>query len=363
MRFLGSRWLRLGMTTRILALSLAALVVAVAALGTLRATSEIQQADQRRLERLTARLALFEALLASYGGTVALEGDTLKLGGTVLNGRNDITDIVGEGGMVATIFAGDRRVATSVRRPDGTRAVGTTLAAGPAHEASIGRGETYLGRNTILGQDYTTIYKPLREAGGRQVGLLFVGIPMADSIAARDAAIRDALVGGLALAVVMGGVIALVVLATLRPLRRLIDQVVKVGAGQTDEVPQGQERGDEVGRLARAIEALRHGVADAFQSRQMLDTCRAAWCWPMPAPASGWPPPTRRHGACSAMRARPASPGGTWRRCTRAWAACARCWPTRPGFRTARAWPWGRNGATSPFRRCATAPAPIPAPC
>ncbi len=271
MGFLGSRWLRLGMTTRILVLALAALVVAVAGLGGLRASTEIRQAEQLRLERLTARLALFEALLASYGGAVALEGETLKLGGMVLNGRSDITDIVGEGGMVATIFAGDRRVATSVRRPDGTRAVGTTLAAGPAKEAAIGRGETYLGRNTILEQDYTTIYKPLRDAGGQQVGLLFVGIPMADSIAARDAVVRDTLVGGVALAVVMGGVIALVVLATLRPLRRLIDQVVKVGAGQTDEVPEGQARGDEVGRLARAIETLRHGVADAFQSRQMLE--------------------------------------------------------------------------------------------
>ena len=157
MGFLGSRWLRLGMTTRILVLALAALVVAVAALGGLRASTEIRQAEKLRLERLTARLALFEALLASYGGAVALEGETLELGGMVLNRRSDITDIVGEGGMVATIFAGDRRVATSVRRPDGTRAVGTTLAAGPAKEAAIGRGETYLGHNSILGHDYTTI--------------------------------------------------------------------------------------------------------------------------------------------------------------------------------------------------------------
>ena len=98
-----------------------------------------------------------------------------------------------------------------------------------------------------------------------------MGIPMADSIAARDAVVCETLGGGVALAVVMGGVIALVVLATLPPLRRLIDQVVKVGAGQTDEVPEGQARGDEVGRLARGIETLRHGVADAFQSRQMRE--------------------------------------------------------------------------------------------
>ncbi len=266
-----SAWLRLGLTARILLVSLLALAGVVGTLEAVRTMRAIEQADAQRLERLTARLGMFEGVLAAMGGPVSLQGDTLMLGSVALNGRNDIVDIVGQGGMVATIFAGDRRVATSVRRPDGSRAVGTTLAAGPARDASIGRGETYLGRNTILEREYATIYRPLRDGAGKQVGLLFVGVPLADADAVRDAAVRDAVTGGLSLALAMGLAVMLVVLATLRPLGRLTEQVVRVGAGETGIVPLGQERGDEVGRLARAIETLRHGVADAFQSRQMVE--------------------------------------------------------------------------------------------
>ncbi len=82
-------------------------------------------------------------------------------------------------GSVATIFKkeGDDflRIATSLKKEDGSRAVGTTLdRAHPAYKLLL-RGETYVGKATLFGKDYMTKYVPVRDSSGNIVGVLFVG--------------------------------------------------------------------------------------------------------------------------------------------------------------------------------------------
>ena len=84
-------------------------------------------------------------------------------------------------GGVATIFAaaGDDflRVTTSLKKQDGSRAVGTML--GPKHPAFdlMKAGKTYLGRADLFGRTYMTKYEPILE-GGRVVGIYFIGFDM-----------------------------------------------------------------------------------------------------------------------------------------------------------------------------------------
>ena len=79
--------------------------------------------------------------------------------------------------MTATLFvkAGDEffRVATSVRLPDGRRAVGTVLGS-PALE-SIKAGHPYHGEVEVLGTQYITDYEPIKDALGEIIGAYFVG--------------------------------------------------------------------------------------------------------------------------------------------------------------------------------------------
>ena len=65
------------------------------------------------------------------------------------------------------------RVATSVRLPDGRRAVGSALGS-PALD-SIRAGYPYFGEVEVLGTAYITRYEPIKDASGETIGAYFVG--------------------------------------------------------------------------------------------------------------------------------------------------------------------------------------------
>ena len=259
---LVSRLGRIGIVTRILVATLVAITVAVGAVQawTLFIVSRAEmQAAQSSLE---TNMAVLKQELGRVGSGWALgEDGRLSLGGTTVNGQQDLVDIVRRvAGGAATIFAGDRRVATNITRPDGTRAIGTALAAGPARDAVIGRGEIYRGTNDILGVPHLTIYEPLLDAGGRSVGILFVGVPLSAAHAViMNVVIQSSIVGVMVLLAVCAlGWVALRL--TLRPLRTMAASVRTIAEGQLDQPTLFVERTDQLGEIGRAIEILRHGA-------------------------------------------------------------------------------------------------------
>lgn len=92
-------------------------------------------------------------------------------------------------GDTATIFQrmndkGDMlRVATSVVKADGKRAIGTYIPAvnpdGTPNPviAKVLKGETFVGRAFVVDQWYLAAYKPLADAEGKVIGILYVGVP------------------------------------------------------------------------------------------------------------------------------------------------------------------------------------------
>ena len=97
----------------------------------------------------------------------------------MINGANEYVDQVKEQfGGTATIFLGDVRVATNVRQADGSRAIGTRLAAGPAYDDALAKGKIYRGEAEIFGASYITLYEPIL-VGADVVGILYVGVPKA----------------------------------------------------------------------------------------------------------------------------------------------------------------------------------------
>lgn len=89
-------------------------------------------------------------------------------------------------GAVATVFAKDGddfvRITTSLKKQDGSRAVGTTLGKNhPAYNSLI-KGESYLGRATLFDRDYSTKYVPIKGNGGEIIGILFVGFDTSEAL-------------------------------------------------------------------------------------------------------------------------------------------------------------------------------------
>lgn len=113
-------------------------------------------------------------------GSMNLAG--LRLGEVTLTNNNALVDeVLEKTNSTCTLFhvLSDKwvRVTTNVKKPDGTRAVGTTLDDSSKVYSYVLSGNTYYGTNTIQGQRYETAYKPLRDAQGRIVAVLYVGVP------------------------------------------------------------------------------------------------------------------------------------------------------------------------------------------
>ena len=142
------------------------------------AQSDKVQASMIALKAKTAKLGA-----PKIEGTETVAGKevpALYFGTTKMNNNFDVVDeVVKENGGTATLFvkAGDQyvRVATNVKKADGSRAIGTILDPNGPVIAVIRKGEAYYGDATILGKPYVTGYDPIRDASGSVIGIYYVG--------------------------------------------------------------------------------------------------------------------------------------------------------------------------------------------
>jgi Cache 3/Cache 2 fusion domain len=146
-------------------------------------------------------IACFFMLIPSLGSAqtdkvktsmAALKAETGKLGAPKVEGSdfsfgktkasNDLVDaVVKKHGGAATLFVkqGDQyvRVATTVKKEDGTSAVGAPLDANSPALAKLNSGEAYYGDATVFGKTYDAGYEPIKDSSGKVIGAYFVGQP------------------------------------------------------------------------------------------------------------------------------------------------------------------------------------------
>ena len=139
-------------------------------------------------EDVQAAMLLLKSKAATLGaptvnGEEAVAGKALPalhFGATKMNNNFMLVDEVQkEAGGTATIFvkSGDEfiRVATNVKKDDGSRAIGTILDPKGKAIAAIAKGESYFGEADILDKPYVTGYEPIRDATGNVIGVYYVG--------------------------------------------------------------------------------------------------------------------------------------------------------------------------------------------
>ena len=123
-------------------------------------------------------------MVKNRGDEFKVADNNMYFGDYKVNNQFEVVDKVKElVGGTATIFMGDTRVSTNVVKPDGSRAVGTKLAAGPAYDSIFGKGESYRGEVDILGQKYFAAYDPIKDKTGKVIGILYTGIKKSDFFA------------------------------------------------------------------------------------------------------------------------------------------------------------------------------------
>ena len=142
----------------------------------------------QQMEKVKLSMTALQAKTAKLGEP-RIEGNdpvagkdvpALYFGKTKMNNFFDVVDeVVKEHGGTATLFvkAGEEyvRVATNVKKDDGSRAIGTILDPKGPVIAVINKGGAYWGDATILGKPYVTGYDPIRDAASKVIGIYYVG--------------------------------------------------------------------------------------------------------------------------------------------------------------------------------------------
>ena len=271
---------RLGLAWKLLLPSIACIILSVAAVQcwTLRVTQRVLQ--DRMMRESDASLTLLKAYLAPLGSVWSKDGDRLLLGATPVAGRDEVDRAARDIGGTASIFSGDERVATTIRKPDGSSAVGTRLTDPAVREAVLRQGRNYQGVATILGKSYFTIYEPVRDRAGAVIGILYTGIPAAELESVKADVVRQAALAGAAVVALFGLAQALLMMRTLRPLGGLTFSMRRIAAGDLAVDVVGAKRGDELGQMASALASLRdtlaQGRAAEAELREAEQRARAA---------------------------------------------------------------------------------------
>ncbi len=154
------------------------------------------------------------------------------------------------------------RIATTVKKPDGSRAVGTFLGQNGAVYPFMMRKEAYRGIAMILGEPYQTGYLPIIDPKGEPVGILYIGVGKISELhASTGYLVRDLAIGSL---LVMLVVIAFALVLTerlLRPLGQVAHATNALAGGDEQVAIPCRERTDQIGQIARAVEGFAGAVA------------------------------------------------------------------------------------------------------
>jgi methyl-accepting chemotaxis protein-2 (aspartate sensor receptor) len=108
--------------------------------------------------------------------------------GKLLNGDfSQVDEFSARAHVVATLFVRDGpdfiRVTTSLKKEDGSRAVGTSIDhAHPAFPQLLSN-KSYGGPAVLFDRPYITRYEPIRDAGGNVIGAWFVGVEITNEMA------------------------------------------------------------------------------------------------------------------------------------------------------------------------------------
>ncbi|MBP2304430.1 methyl-accepting chemotaxis protein [Azospirillum melinis] len=228
----------------------------------------VRDLERQAIEMQRLSMDIAWSSLQERGGHFTIADGKLLLDGVVMNDNNLVVDKIKRiTGGTATLFLGDRRIATNVTAADGSRAVGTTLAQGPAYDSVLRRGAPFRGMVEILGEPYYAAYDPIKDASGNPVGILYVGIKKAEVFKTFDDSMRFATMLVVLCAVVLAVPGYLVSRRLLRPLGQLSHVMTALSSGDLTATVAGSERLDEIGAMSRSVLVFRDGMAEAERLR------------------------------------------------------------------------------------------------
>ncbi len=208
-------------------------------------------------EKLVGDLAMGRVLLnEKHPGAWSIREGKLFKGDTVMSSNFTIVDTIGElTGDTVTLFQGDNRVSTNVKKPSGERAVGTKAAQNVIDATLIG-GKVYIGKANVVGTWNQTAYEPIKNAGGEIIGMFYVGVPNTR---------YDEISNDIATKIIIISIVGLIIMAILSwsLIKSITGPLSRVIAGITDGAHQVSSAASQV---ASASQQLAEGTSEQASS-------------------------------------------------------------------------------------------------
>ena len=229
-----------------------------------------RSASEAAQERVETNMRVAWDVLKSNGTSFSIRNGMLYADERPLNGDVATVDKVKSlVGGTCTIFMKDTRIATNVMKPDGSRAIGTSLAKSEAYAAIFDRKASYRGEVEILGEPYMTAYDPILSANGELLGILYVGIKKAEFLRPARDTFWTIIYSTLAVSVLAMLVSLLVARSNVvRPLKSAIATMNRLAQGDLSvETPQPRRR-DEIGEIMMALAVFKSSGLEIERMRR-----------------------------------------------------------------------------------------------
>lgn len=183
--------------------------------------------------------------------------------------KADIFDnIAASTDMDITLFSGSERIITTVRQPNGRRAVGTYASSEVVSEVLDKNTDFYSRAADINGEIYYGYYMPLSDTDGNVIGMTFAGKNREGVIGS----ITFSIVGTLAVSWLLTAVVAAVCVSVASRMVQSLTVTAgfmgRIAEGDTDCVPDGRmlSRSDEIGDMGRAAVKLQTSLRELISN-------------------------------------------------------------------------------------------------
>lgn len=161
----------------------------------------------------------------------------------------------------ATIFQGDLRISTNVKNADGERAIGTRVSE-EVHNRVLVEGEPWIEKAFVVNDWYITAYEPIRNVGGKIVGILYVGMleqKFADMKKRVLLTFSGIAFGGVALSVL---ICCMLTRTFMRPINALVVAAQRLAGGDLKQRVTPEENTEEIGVLGKTFNMMASSIQE-----------------------------------------------------------------------------------------------------
>ncbi|MBO4900368.1 MAG: methyl-accepting chemotaxis protein, partial [Lachnospiraceae bacterium] len=244
----------LGLLPVLLTLGLAPLIVSALIIGILSA----KELSANMEDDVFNELRVAAEGLRQYYEYDLMNGDEL----TYDEDHAYVDSLKGDG-VELTLFQGDTRFMTSLRKDDGQRNEGSQAAADIW--ASVKAGNEYHSDGvTIGGQDYYVYYVPLKDASGQVVGMAFSGEAEAKVKSAINKVVKLVVIIAVIIVVACAALVVLVASRIKKPISLVAEATGHMAKGDLTKPLEAESFINEVNSVIDSVHSLQSNMTEVI---------------------------------------------------------------------------------------------------